>query len=78
MLSEETLETLAEMIPAKSTYAVIVPFNEFSDPEDLRDLKLIRYFDDWTEACDAKRELQSEGIIGYLIEPEGVVDDIEI
>jgi hypothetical protein len=78
MLSEETLETLAEMIPAKSTYAVIVPFNEISDPEDLRDLKLIRYFDDWTEACDAKRELESEGIIGYLIEPEGVVDDIEI
>jgi len=78
MLSEETLETLAEMIPAKSTYAVIIPFNEISDPEDLRDLKLIRYFDDWTEAYDAKRELESEGIIGYLIEPEGVVDDIEI
>jgi hypothetical protein len=78
MLNDDELQSLAEMIPAKATYAVLASWRDIEESaDDWNDWEHIQFFDDWAQACDAKRRIEADGLAAYIIEPEGVTDDLE-
>ena len=78
MLNETELHTLAERIPALTTYAVIASWVDVEETADnWDDWDHIHYCPDWPTACDTKRMIEADGLAAYIIEPEGVTDDLE-
>ena len=78
MLNETELGTLAQMIPAKTAYAVIASWSDIDETaQDWDDWEHIHFCNDWASACDARRLIESEGLKAYIIEPEGVIDELE-
>lgn len=78
MLNETELEQIAQMIPAKTTYAVIASWSDIDETaSEWNDWEHIHFCNDWASACDARRLIESEGLKAYIIEPEGVVDELE-
>lgn len=78
MLNETELEQIAQMIPAKTAYAVIASWSDIDETaQDWDDWEHIHFCHDWASACDARRLIESEGLKAYIIEPEGVIDELE-
>ena len=72
MLTQESLKTIAKMIPAKTRYAVIASWADLEETaDDWDDMEHVHYCSDWSSACDVKRTIESEGLAAYIIEPEG-------
>ena len=75
MLSKDELEKIAEMIPAKTKYAVIASWADVEETADTwDDLEHVHYCRDWVEACDAKRTFETDGdggLVAYIVEPSG-------
>lgn len=78
MLNDDDLKALAERIPAITTYAVIASWVDVEESaDDWDDWGHIHYCTDWPTACDTKRMIEADGLAAYIIEPEGVTDDLE-
>lgn len=78
MLSQESLETIAKRIPAKTPYAVLASWKDVEETtEEWNDLEHVHFCHDWASACDAKRIIEAEGLAAYIVEPEGPFEDIE-
>lgn len=78
MLNDDDLKALAERIPAITTYAVIASWVDVEESaDDWDDWDHIHYCTDWPTACDTKRMIEADGLAAYIIEPEGVTDDLE-
>lgn len=78
MLSKESLETIAKMIPAKTRYAVVASWEDVEETADeWDDMEHVHYCNDWASACDVKRTIESEGLAAYIIEPEGEATEEE-
>lgn len=80
MLNEVELQKVAEMIPAKTPYAVIASWVDVEETADeWDDMEHVHYCNDWAQACDVRRmvEREADGLIAYIIEPEAPFEDIE-
>lgn len=78
MLNDDELQALAERIPAQKPYAVIASWaDQAESADDWDDWEHIHFCDDWAQACDTKRMIEADGLAAYIIEPEGVYEDIE-
>jgi hypothetical protein len=78
MLSQESIETISKKIPAKTPYAVIASWEDAEETaKDWNDFEHVIYCDDWVQACNEKRRIESECLAAYIIEPQGPFEDIE-
>lgn len=78
MLNEVELQKVAEMIPAKTPYAVIASWADVEETADeWDDIEHVHYCYDWAQACDTRRmvEREADGLIAYIIEPEAPFED---
>ena len=75
MLDKDELERIAEMIPARTKYAVIASWADADETaETWDDLEHVHYCATWADACDAKRTIERDGdggLVGYIVEPSG-------
>ena len=78
MLNEVELQKVAEMIPAKTPYAVIASWEDVEETADeWDDMEHVHYCYDWAQACDTKRMVEADGLAAYIVEPEAPFEDIE-
>jgi hypothetical protein len=78
MLSKESLEAIAKMIPAKTHYAVIASWEDVEETaDDWDDMEHVHFCNDWESACDTKRMVEAEGLAAYIVEPEGEATEEE-
>ena len=78
MLSKESLETIAKMIPAKTPYAVIASWADVEETADeWDDMEHVHYCNDWVQACDTRRRIEADGLAAYIVEPEGEATEEE-
>lgn len=76
MLNEVELQKVAEMIPAKTPYAVIASWEDVEETADeWDDMEHVHYCTDWTQACDTKRRIEADGLAAYIVEPEAPFED---
>lgn len=70
MLNEQELNKLAQMIPAKTRYAVIASWADVEETaEEWDDFEHVDYRNRWEDACDCKRRIEADGLMAYIVEP---------
>jgi hypothetical protein len=78
MLSDESLEAIAKMIPAKTRYAIIASWEDVEETaDDWDDMEHVHFCKDWESACDTKRMIEAEALAAYIVEPKGPFEEIE-
>ena len=77
MLNEQEMNKLAQMIPAKTRYAVIASWADVEETaEEWDDFEHVDYRNRWEDACDCKRRIEAEGLMAYIVEPaQDIIDE---